>query len=117
MIPMAPVAAPVSTGGGALLDLLNLDVGQPTPAQPSAGGGAGLGAGLLDLLSSTAPASGQYCTCMARYVLVTLWRFTAMAFWCYSELSSYHIIAVISLGEIFAIGACMFMLFYINSVT
>ena len=40
-----------------------------------------------------------------------------MAFWCYSELSSYDIIAVISLGEIFAIGACMFMLFYINSVT
>lgn len=57
--PIAPIPAPASTEGGALLDLLNLDVQQPAPPQPSAGGGADLGVGLLDLLSAPAPASGQ----------------------------------------------------------
>ena len=61
-MPMASVAPPTmtpSTGGGALLDLLSLDVQQP--AQPSTGGGGGdLGAGLLDLLGTSAPSgSGQ----------------------------------------------------------
>ena len=52
-----PSAAPAS-GGGALLDLLNLDIQQPAPTQPSTGGGGDLGAGLLDLLSAPTPASG-----------------------------------------------------------
>lgn len=58
--PLAPAAAPASSGGGALLDLLNLDIQQPPPTQPSAGGGADLGMGLLDLLGgpTSAPTSG-----------------------------------------------------------
>ena len=63
--PVALAAAPASSGGGALLDLLNMDIQQPTPAQPSTGGGADLGMGLLDLLGAPTPASasGLYCTC------------------------------------------------------
>ena len=61
--PVALAAAPASSGGGALLDLLNLDIQQPTPAQPSTGVGSDLGAGLLDLLGAptSAPAAGLYC--------------------------------------------------------
>ena len=62
----APVSIPStvpSSGGGALLDLLDLDVQQPPPVQPTAVGGGDLGAGLLDLLSAPAPsASGQSIT-------------------------------------------------------
>ena len=41
------------------MDLLDLEIQQPAPVQPSALGGGDLGAGLLDLLGATAhPASG-----------------------------------------------------------
>lgn len=54
--PVALAAAPASSGGGTLLDLLNLDIQQPTPAQPSTGVGGDLGAGLLNLLGAPTPA-------------------------------------------------------------
>ena len=61
--PVAPAPAPSaasSSGGGALLDLLGLDIQQPVPSQPSVGGGGDLGAGLLDLLGAPTPSvSGQ----------------------------------------------------------
>lgn len=64
--PVAPAAAPSgapSSGGGALLDLLDLDIQQPAPVQPSAIGGGDLGAGLLDLLGAPAhPATGWSIT-------------------------------------------------------
>ena len=59
-------AGPQMSGGGALLDLLDLNAQQPAPSQPSAAGVGNLGVGLLDLLSAPAPPlSGQpKCLCL-----------------------------------------------------